>query len=215
MAESYTVEQGDTLASIAHAHGFLSWQSIWEHASNASLRDKRADPHVLAPGDVVEIPDKTIKEFECATKKLHTFKLKKPTLHFEQILLDDTDAPYSGKDYELKAGGEVMKGKTDNDGRVSEEIPFDADTVELTIWPISGDDSSAMSWTLDMGHLDPIDTVAGVQARLKNLGYDCDVNGEEDDKTKAAVSAFQTDEKLEVTGTIDDATRTRLSEKHD
>ncbi|MCO5169073.1 MAG: peptidoglycan-binding protein [Planctomycetes bacterium] len=215
MAETYTVQQGDTLASIAFARGFLRWQTIWEHAQNAGLREQRKDPHVLYPGDSVFIPDKTIKKFDCATKKLHTFRLKKPRLHFEQLLIDDEDQPYASKPFKLVAGGETIEGRTDGDGRVSEEIPFDAREVELTVWPVEGDDSSALTWTLDLGHLDPIDTVEGVQARLSNLGYACKVTGSLDDETKDALRAYQGDQGLQVTGEIDESTKSRLAQHHD
>jgi hypothetical protein len=215
MAETYTVQQGDTLASIAFAKGFLRWQPIWEHEQNAGLRTKRKDPHILYPGDSVFIPDKTIKKFDCQTKKLHTFRLKKPRLHFEQLLLDHEDQPYANKAFTLVAGDQTIEGRTDGDGRVSEEIPFDAPSVVLTLFKIEGDAASALTWEVDLGHLDPIDTTEGVQGRLANLGYRCKVTGTLDDQTKAALRAYQDDEGLKVTGEIDESTRTRLSKHHD
>jgi peptidoglycan hydrolase-like protein with peptidoglycan-binding domain len=67
--------------------------------------------------------------------------------------------------------------------------------------------------------MDPITEPSGVRARLANLGY----RGVSDDNVGAewnepglvyALSAFQRDQHLEVTGTLDDATRDALQERY-
>jgi len=68
---------------------------------------------------------------------------------------------------------------------------------------------------LNLGYLDPIDEISGVQARLKNLNfYAGEVNGEMDDETQMAIREFQRKHELEMTGEIDDETRSRLGEVH-
>jgi LysM repeat protein len=48
MTTRYTVKQGDHLSSIAHEYGFPDYQTIWNHADNAQLKQKRKNPNVLS-----------------------------------------------------------------------------------------------------------------------------------------------------------------------
>src|SRR5437016_5895328 len=73
-----------------------------------------------------------------------------------------------------------------------------------------------LEWTIDIGGLDPIDTISGVQCRLNNLGYSTgkDATGTHGPGTTHAVRDFQNDNGLPVTGEIDDAFRKKLQEEH-
>src|SRR5438046_1679636 len=75
MAEDYQVQRGDCINSIAFDGGFF-WETLWHHASNASLKSKRKDPNVLMEGDFVHIPDIIFKEELVATEESHRFKRK-------------------------------------------------------------------------------------------------------------------------------------------
>lgn len=60
-------------------------------------------------------------------------------------------------------------------------------------------------------HLHPLDTVSGVQGRLKNLGYPVDtLNGELDGKTRAALRRFRADQHLSEGDELDDALMSAL-----
>ena len=72
---NYTVKQGDCISSIAQKHG-LFWDKVWNHPKNANLQERRKDPNVLSPGDVVFVPDKDEKEESGATEQRHRFKRK-------------------------------------------------------------------------------------------------------------------------------------------
>ena len=75
MAEDYKVADGDCLSSIAFARGFF-WETLWNLGENAELKNKRKDPNILHPGDVLHIPDLRLKEESCATENEYKFKLK-------------------------------------------------------------------------------------------------------------------------------------------
>jgi LysM repeat protein len=52
----YTVKPGDTLTSIAKAHGVSSWQALYNDPANAAFKSKRANPNLIYPGDQIVVP---------------------------------------------------------------------------------------------------------------------------------------------------------------
>jgi N-acetyl-anhydromuramyl-L-alanine amidase AmpD len=80
------------------------------------------------------------------------------------------------------------------------------------------EDQSKVKWTLKIGHLEPHTTIRGITQRLANYGFHCPIVKVEDDKTKAAVSAYQVVLKLkkkgEETGKIADI-RDDIKKRHD
>ena len=72
-----------------------------------------------------------------------------------------------------------------------------------------------LTWSLRLGHLDPLSTNTGLQQRLTNLGYPVPVDGEIGPETQSALRSFQIVHGLSVTGQPDDATRAKLGETHD
>jgi N-acetylmuramoyl-L-alanine amidase len=214
MAKAHTVKQGDTLPRIAKQYGFYDWATIYNHDQNADFRKKRPDPHVIAPGDQIVIPDKTTKEVKGATGQTHEFKLKTRVTLFRTAVLDAAQKPYAGKTYELTAGEKKFEGTTDDGGVIERNIPEDVDEVSLKVWVDGDPPKKPRSLKLKVGHLDPVELVTGVQARLKNLGYDCPTSGTIDEKTKAALKSFQKDHGLAVSGDADDPTKSKLKEVH-
>jgi hypothetical protein len=72
MPTTHLVEEGECPSSIAKRFGFRIWRTIYDDPSNATLRRKRPDPNVLAPGDVVMIPDREPRQEPGATGARHT-----------------------------------------------------------------------------------------------------------------------------------------------
>lgn len=205
---NHTVKRGDTIVQIARKYGFRSITPIWEHVGNAELRSKRPNPYVLSQGDQLFVPDKESEEFSCETDRRHVFRVRNLTQWLDQKLLDEDNRPLSGKRYELKAGGKTYQGETGGDGRLRVKLPIDATSGDLKLWLT---ESETYEWTLDIGHLEPVETVFGVKGHLSNLGYDCgEVNDTLDDAARNALRHFQADNSLPLTGEIDDATRNKL-----
>jgi len=213
---SHSVVEGDTLVSIADQFGFRNWEIIWNHDKNASLRAKRDDPQILMPGDSVWVPQKEPKLYECETTRKHTFKLKKLDAVFRAQLKDEDDEPFADKDYELKVDGQTFHGKTNGEGLVQQKVPPGAKTGDLTLWPNPADKREVLTWKLQLGHLDPSDSITGSQARLTNLGYYTGaLDGKMNPDLNAALEAFQADQGIDPTGELDDATKAALAGAHD
>lgn len=203
MPTEYTVSQGDCISSIAAQNGLSSWKLIWDDPANAALKERRKDPNVLYPGDVLTIPDKQPKQESRGVDAKHTFKMKEqPTKIKVRLLLDDQ--PRSGLNYELRVDGRTLTGATTGAGLVEEEIPPTATTGILTIT----EGTSQEIYELAFGTLDPIDTESGLRGRLNSLGFDA--SGD----LAPAVQAFQTKENMTpANGVINDALRNKVKEK--
>jgi N-acetylmuramoyl-L-alanine amidase len=215
MPTTHRVKQGECLSSIAEDHGFPDWKTIYDDPGNAELREKRPNPNVLYPGDKVVIPDKKPKKEACATAQTHTFKVKRAPCMLRIVVKDENEAPIAGKAYELIVGGETREGTTGSDGLVEEAVVPHAERGHLTVWLTEDKEGARFRWELSIGHLDPIQEVEGVQARLNNLGFYCgEVDGEVGPRTRAALRTFQWAFELPITGELDDKTRQKIAEEH-
>jgi len=205
----YVVESGDCISSIAFQHGFF-WKTIWDWPENAELKQVRKDPNALLAGDCVTIPEKRPKEDDAATEKLHKYKLKGVPARLRLKFLDD-DKPRAGVKYIVWIDGKAHEGKLDKAGMLDLPIPPDA---QKAIIRLADDEKNQME--VNLGSVDPITEVSGVQGRLNNLGYDTGpVNNRFGPQTADALRRFQQQEGLQVTGKIDQATRDHLQKVHD
>jgi N-acetylmuramoyl-L-alanine amidase len=199
---NYTIKQGDCCASLEHEFG-IPWKSIWNHASNTTLKQKRKTPDVLFPGDEIFIPETRLKEEPCATEKLHKFKKKVENVWLRLRLLEE-DEPRRNLKYTLKIGDKEIKGTTDGNGKLEHKIS----PAPREAWVITETDI----YHLTLGGLDPTEEDSGVEQRLTNLGF---LGNEKSPAIiEAAVKEFQDKNGLEQTGEVNDATRSKLLEKH-
>ena len=205
----YTVRQGDTTASIAYEAGFL-WETIWNHGNNAELKRQRGNPNVLYPGDVLFVPELQPKEEAGATEQRHRFRRRGVPEKLRIRLLDENDEPRSGLPYVLEIDGGLFEGTTNDEGVIEHPISPAARGGRLTVG-----ESGEERYRLNLGHLDPIQEITGVQGRLRNLGmYLGEVNGEMTPETVEAIREFQRHRNLEENGALDDETRRQLADLH-
>jgi hypothetical protein len=163
------------------------------------------------PGDKLIIPALRVKQSPAATDKMHRFVRKAIPSKLRLVILEN-DEPIANEKYVLIIDGSIFKGVTGGDGSIEKAIPPAAKTGKLTIAP--GTEKEKI-YDLQLGGLDPIDEISGVQGRLRNLGFPVEaISGELDEQTAAAIKLFQEKYKLETTGQIDDATRGKLKELH-
>jgi len=203
----YKVKQGDCLASIAYRYG-LFWEKVWNHPENLNLKEKRKDPNILYPGDIVFVPDKEEKQESGATEQKHTFR-RKGVPEKLRIKLMAGEEPIANENYTLDVDGELKSGTTDGEGNLEESIPPNAKRAKLWFGEVE------QAYEIDLGHLDPIAEITGVQARLNNLGFHCGkVDGIKGPKTTAALKRFQKKHGLKETGEVDEETREALKSAH-
>ncbi|MBX9601319.1 MAG: peptidoglycan-binding protein [Bryobacteraceae bacterium] len=202
MPLEYEVQQGDCIASIAFEYGFFP-DTLWNHAENAELKKLRKDPYVLLPGDLVHIPDKRIVEYPRPTEKTHVFK-RKGVPEFLTIQLWKDREPRRNIAYTITIDGLTRNGTTDGEGILKYPIPPNAREAVVQL-------ADGNVYTLQLGHLDPVDTIIGVQKRLHALGYfDQAIDGEASGELTEAIREFQQDNGLPETGELDAATRGEL-----
>jgi N-acetylmuramoyl-L-alanine amidase len=220
MATIYEVQQGDCLSSIAARWGFSDFNEIYMDGANAGLREKRPNPNIIFPGDLLVIPDREVKDASCPTDQLHRFVVKRPKVLLRVCLKDDLHRPYRNTRYELKVGNRIYADDTDSEGMLEQPIDPAASTAELTIYPTVADDPADPGYTfaLNLGHLDPVEEDSGVEHRLSNLGFapaEEEGGASSDEVRTAALRAFQKRFGLDMTGEVDDATRGKLRDLHD
>ena len=193
----YEVKQGDCLTSIAKSFG-VYWEHLWKLSENAELRKKRNNPNILFPGDIVVVPETQLR---LEDRSGEPAKLK--------IRFLAAGKPLANEAYTLKIAEQTLQGITDSSGLLQQPIPHDATEATLVL------DREKLEFPLAIGHLDPIDQVSGVQARLNNLGYHCAaVDGIMGPLTRSALLTFQESYVLKQTGEPDSATCDKLRSLH-
>lgn len=207
MAINYQVKQGDCISSIAFEHGFFA-DTIWNHPNNAELKEKRKDLNILMPGDVVFVPDKQLKEVSEPTNQVHKFRVKNTPAKFD-LVLNYYGEPLKNQPYTLEVDGKKSDGQTDGEGKITITIQPDAKEGKLFV----GEDEKQIMYVLNLGKLDPIDEIKGFKKRLQNLGYEVGkIDNEISEVFKNAISLFETENKIEPTGEINETNKNKLKE---
>jgi N-acetylmuramoyl-L-alanine amidase len=205
----YEVQQGECLVRIAAKFGFRDFKSIYNDPQNAGLRKERPNPNLIFPGDRIFIPDKRQRKEAAFTTQVHRFQVPRNRRMLRIALEDPDGTKLAGVAYELELDGAVLTGTTDGAGVLEHVIPTEVENGTLK--------TERYTWPLEIAHLNPIDDapdqgISGIQARLRNLGYDPGpIDGISGPLTEAAIRAFQEDHPpLAVDGICGPMTQTQL-----
>jgi len=203
----HEVKQGECIETIAHRAG-LPWEVVWNHPSNASLKSLRKNPNVLSPGDVVNIPDMSAQPFSIETGKTHTFALARAETTRIDVVFAYAGKPRANEDCIVKVPGlDDISATTKDDGRLALDLP--AETKRVTVCM----KSDGLTFEFDLGYIDPIVTIAGVQGRLRALGYSCGRDsGVLGMATRQAIFRFRKDQGLAASTELNDELRAKLEE---
>lgn len=213
----YIVRQGEHLLGIAARQGFDA-DEVWEHEDNRELRDTRASGQVLAPGDVLFIPD--AEEAVCGLdpETLNRYRAPMPRAAL-CMQLHEAGEPLANARYRISGLRVPVEGTTDGEGRIEEEVPAHVGELQLEL-----PDRDGEAMVLRLGHYDPPHTEAGLRQRLRGAGALGELDGveydlpgmrsrdEELEELAEALRRFQRDRDLEETGEADRATRDALEE---
>jgi hypothetical protein len=219
MATYHTVKQGEHLSRIAKQYGFVDYQTVWDQAENAVLKQQRQNPNVLFPGDRLFIPDRQGKTAASRTEQRHRFRLRGRRLMLQIKLEKSYDGPIANTPCELCVECERFPLTTDGNGMVQHEIPKTASRVRLVIKEtLQLKDKvvpRATELAVQIGHLDPVEERSGQRGRLANLGY---YRGPLDQVDEAellsAIEEFQCEHGLVVDGKCGPLTQAKLKQVH-
>lgn len=202
MPKTVRARSGDCIHSISFEHGFFP-DTIWELPDNSELAQLRGDPFVLEPGDEVVIPELRRRDESVGVDQRHRFRRRGVPLSV-RVQLIAGDEPRANLFVDVDVHGVHHGLITDAEGWLEIPTPPNATTAVLTL-------ESGEVYELELGRLDPPDTSAGAQGRLRTLGYYHGViDGRPGPRMTEALQRFQLDNELEVTGEADANTQAKL-----
>jgi hypothetical protein len=217
----YVVRQGDHLPRLAARMGFDA-EEVWNHERNRGLRERGRTPEMLAPGDVLFVPEAPrVVRHRISPGASHRFSGQPRTLTLrfaprigasalpnERVIVEGLGAP--------------IETSTDGEGVVTFEAPVDVAEVDVVL------PDRARRFSLRVGHLDPIEESSGVEQRLAHLGFllplEVAARGSmhgpmrtdeyRRHRVARAIACFQRKNGLPATGALDDDTRRALRDAH-
>jgi N-acetylmuramoyl-L-alanine amidase len=205
----YVVEQGECLQSIAHRYGHF-WRTIWDHPANAELKRQRKD-NVLLPGDRITILPRRERVEARPTDQRHKFLRRGVPARLRLKLLDYEHHPRASQSCTLIIDGQIRSVQTNGDGMIDEPLPPDAREARLLV----DQEGTQVEYVFALGHVDPLDSTAGVQQRLANLGfYRGEIDRRPSPALRAALKAFQQVAELQPSGNLDKQTKQALENLH-
>jgi hypothetical protein len=211
----YVIRQGDYLTKLAHQRGFDA-TAIWNDPKNARIRDKRTEPNLLHPGDILWIPDAPeVRRLAVKSGSANRYVANIPKMPVE-VRLQVGGAPLAKEPYQiLGLGPDPIEGATDDDGWLKATVPVHVREIEVLLT------EKDRTLRVRVGDLDPVDTLSGLKKRLTHLGFyqpsrvgieNDDVA--DDDALVSALKAFQSSRDIGPTGKLDDDTRKALTGAH-
>jgi hypothetical protein len=205
----YVVRQGDSCATLSIRYGF-DMDTVWNDPANDDLRNLRQDPHVLAPLDVLYIPDDgEATGITLTTGATNNFVADVPVLYGQVVCIGPDDQPLAGAAFTIPELSPPFEGTTKPDGTADFEFPYTLQAVSLVFT------DPAVVVVAYRAQLDPVNTPSGARQRLEALGVVPPMPVVPDPDARAmlaeyvaiaALQKFQNDQGIEPTGELDDAT---------
>lgn len=200
MPVRHVVALGDYLLRLAARFGFRNHRTIEDAPENAQLKATRYNLNVLAPGDEIVIPDKQPYTVDAATNATHRYRVRAPLTAVNMSLRHEGGQAMGGRSGAFATSVETAAGPSQHRLLVTTSPAGDTASrdgrpaldgrISLVVVPNGPD---AEQFELRVGHLLPLTTRVGQQARLNNLGYFAGYDPDNDEQFQWAVEEFQCD----------------------
>lgn len=211
---THIVTPGECFSSIAKKYGFGDPDMLYHHPSNTKLRALRPNKHLLEANDIVHIPAAQKKTVSIVAGKQNVLVLKGKVCLFNLEIAEFNGKPLTHAAYLLEVSNRKYTGVTNASGKITQVIDSGAKKGKLWVY-LDENKHNSLFWNLQFGQLTPCQTVAGVQARLNNLGYYCaNEKGEVDQSTQAAIIQFKSQNNFAPNPEIDELFLSALIETY-
>jgi hypothetical protein len=217
--QPYVIRQGDSLATLTRRDGFDP-DYVWSDATNDDLRALRGDPMVLAPCDILYLPEPRTPEATILLSGTDNHFQAAPVepLYARLRLVDASGAPLASQSFVIDDSSDSpTDGMTDEDGNLDLEIPYGVTNLRIQLA------DADLDLVAQVAHLDPIAEPSGLQQRLAALGLvpSLPAIGDPDaaaivtaEYQAAALQTFQQQNGLDPTGLLDNVTQSALQDAH-
>jgi hypothetical protein len=211
----YIVRQGDYLAKLSFVHGFDA-DDVWNDPKNEDLKKLRTDPNILAPGDILFIPEKEGEEgLPIAKGTENSYAATVPKVEVKLTFQDSEAKPMAGAPCQIRGlgdgGADMIPTETDGDGTLTLKVPVTVREVEVHF------PRQNTTHHVRVGDMDPANEASGIQKRLQNLGFwhgAGDKAGDLDALLGSAIMTFQGKMGIEGNGAFDPDTEKAVLDQH-
>jgi LysM repeat protein len=163
--QPYVVRQGDYLLKLASQFGFDA-DTVWGDPENQQLNTLRTDPNILFPGDVLQIPDPVAADPTSLTPgSTNNFVSTPPTATLQVQFIGADGSPLASAAYQIQELPALTGQQTDGSGLATIQVPVSYETLTVVFT------DSGAAYQLQVGDMDPINSLSGIFKRLQNLGF--------------------------------------------
>lgn len=209
--------EGESVATVA-VRGGLDADAVWNLDENADLRSKRTDADVLAPGDILYVPDRKARWLPATVGSTNQYKTPPAKLFARLQCVDEEGNALPDSAYVVENVDPPLKG-TMSGGVIELAVPGDSRLLHIHLTDLE------TTLVAEVAGLDPVDDPhgRGVGQRMAALAIAPPVpalaTGEarrivEAEYLAAAIGEFQKKQGVDVTGVVDDPTRAALVKAH-
>jgi hypothetical protein len=207
----YVVRQGDYWTKLAFAMRFDA-DEVWNHAKNEELRTRRPNREMLAPGDVVHVPDTPAPELQIEPGGTKQYKASVPKVEVV-LTIKNGDVALASERFLIRGLGPERESSTDGDGTLRLAVPVHVREFRLVFY------RKGFIYPVMVGNLDPAEESSGIRQRLEHLGFyghAMDPHGgeSESERDRRAIATLQRACGLDATGELDEQTRAKVVELH-
>jgi N-acetylmuramoyl-L-alanine amidase len=143
----YVVRSGDYLTAIAFRFG-TTVDEIWADPANAELKKRRANPEILAPGDVVFVPETHREWLPVETGAQNKYTARRPVVTVRVILRSPDGKALANQSVTTSPPSSVPL-KTDGDGLLVCAVSFGARVLDVSV------DGTSLRFQLRRGQSGP------------------------------------------------------------